>query len=197
MRRVKIGVLASGGGTNLQAIIDSCEHGLLKGIAEVVAVVSNRADAYALERAKKHGIHSRFIDKKSFKGNDDFCREIGKELKSRGVELICLAGYLRMITPELIREFKGNIINIHPALLPRFGGKGMHGQHVHEAVLEAGEKESGATVHWVTELYDSGEIIVQEKVQVMPNDTPETLAKRVLLVEHELYPRAIKKIIEK
>ncbi|MCX5781510.1 MAG: phosphoribosylglycinamide formyltransferase [Elusimicrobia bacterium] len=194
--KVRIGVLVSGGGTNLQAIIDSCESGILKDIAEIAAVISNKADAYALERAKKHGIYSKFIDRKNFQGNAAFCQEIAKELKSRGVKLICLAGYLCMITPELIKEFKGNIINIHPALLPKFGGKGMYGHNVHETVLKSGDKESGATVHWVNEIYDNGEIIIQKRVSVIPNDTPESLAKRILPVEHQIYPEAILKIIK-
>ncbi len=181
----------------MQAIIDSCESGILKDIAEIAAVISNKADAYALERAKKHGIYSKCIDRKNFQGNAEFCLEIAKELKNREVELICLAGYLCMITPELIKEFKGNVINIHPALLPKFGGKGMYGHHVHETVLKSGEKESGATVHWVNEIYDNGEIIIQKKVPVIAGDTPETLAKRVLEVEHKIYPEAIKIVIDK
>jgi phosphoribosylglycinamide formyltransferase-1 len=191
---VKLGVLISGGGSNLQAIIDACEKGILKGKAEVSVVISNKAEAFGLERAKKHGIPAVFIDKKLCSDAGVFCGEIRKELVKHRADLVCLAGYLLKLEPGLVQGFK--IINIHPALLPKYGGKGMYGHFVHEAVLEAGEKETGATVHWVDEHYDNGKIIIQRKVPVEKGDTPETLAKRVLAVEHRIYPEAILKAIE-
>lgn len=189
----RLGVLVSGGGSNLQAIIDACEKGILKGKAEVAVVISNKAEAFGLERAKKHGIPAVLIDKRSCADAGSFCAEIQKELVKNKVDLVCLAGYLLKLEPGIVQGFK--IINIHPALLPKYGGKGMYGHFVHEAVIAAGEKESGATVHWVDEHYDNGKIVMQEKVSVLNDDTPEALAKRVLEVEHKIYPEAILKII--
>ena len=146
---INIGVLVSGSGTNLQALIDACEYGILKGLAEVSVVISNRRDAFGLERAKMHDIPAVFIDTGIFAENAAFCAKMTLELKKRNVELVCLAGFMRMIDPSLIKAFKGKVLNIHPALLPKFGGKGMYGHYVHEAVIKSGEKESGATVHWV------------------------------------------------
>lgn len=195
MGKKKLGVLVSGGGTNLQAIIDGCESGILKDVAEVKVVISNKSDAYALERAKKHNIEPLFIDRKSFADRASFCDKIVEELKKRGIDIICLAGFLLKLEPNLVRAFPKRIINIHPALLPKFGGKGMYGHYVHEAVIKNGEKESGATVHYVDEEYDHGPTIIQQKVPVMKGDTPEMLAKRVLEVEHKIYPEAILKVI--
>ena len=195
-QKVKIGVLVSGGGTNLQAIIDACEGGILKGLAEIVVVISSRPDVYALERAQKQGIHSKPINRKNFDNDASFCVALAEELKAHSVEIVCLAGFIHMLSPEFISQFQGKIINIHPALLPKYGGKGMYGHHVHEAVIKASEKESGATVHWVDEHYDHGKIIVQKKVPVLPGDNWESLAKRVLEAEHEIYPKAILKVIE-
>ena len=196
MEKVKIGVLVSGGGTNLQAIIDACESGILKDAAKIEAVISNRPEAYALERARNSGIHAKLIDKRNFPDTAEFCKAMSKELKDHEVELVCMAGFLSMLTPEFIGDFKGKVVNIHPALLPKFGGKGMYGHHVHEAVLKALEKESGVTVHWVNEIYDNGKIIMQKKVPVLTGDNCESLAKRVLEVEHKIYPEAILKVIE-
>ena len=189
----KLGILISGGGSNLQAIMDACAFGVLKGKAEVAAVISNKKDAYGLQRAVKNNIPAVFIDRKIYPDAGAFCGEIKKRLTEHKVDLVCLAGFLLKLEPSLTGSFK--IINIHPALLPRHGGKGMYGHFVHEAVIKAGEKESGATVHWVDEQYDHGGAIIQQKVPVFSNDTPETLAERVLEVEHELYPKAILKII--
>ena len=191
---IKIGVLISGGGSNLQSIIDACESGILKGKAQVSVVISNRADAFGLERAKKKGIPAEFIDRKKHADAMSFCAAIKNELEKHNVELLCLAGFLSKLEPNLVKSFK--IVNIHPALLPKYGGKGMYGHHVHEAVVKAGEKESGATVHWVDEHYDHGNIILQEKVAVLAGDTPEALAARVLKVEHKIYPEAILKILK-
>lgn len=194
---INLGILISGGGSNLQAIIDACESGILKGKAKVAVVISNKPGAYGLLRAKKYGIPSQFVDPQCFPDNKQFCEGVCGELRKYKTDIVCLAGFMRMIDPCLLHEFKGKVLNIHPALLPKFGGKGMYGHYVHEAVIKAGEKESGATVHMVDEVYDHGEVILQKKVAVMPGDAPEALADRVLEVEHDIYPKAIKAVIEK
>lgn len=191
---VKIGVLASGNGSNLQAIINACESGVISG-AKVVIVLSNHRDAYCLERARKHNIEGIFVDPKEYENTEKYSQKLSELLKEKQVELVCLAGYLLKLGNSLIKQFENKIINIHPALLPKFGGKGMYGHHVHEAVLAAGEKESGCTVHFVNEIYDSGRIILQKKVPVYDNDTPDTLAKRILEQEHKAFPEAIKIVI--
>ncbi|OGS18658.1 MAG: phosphoribosylglycinamide formyltransferase [Elusimicrobia bacterium RIFOXYA2_FULL_50_26] len=188
---LQIGVLASGSGSNLQAIIDSCDSGVLRGKARVCVVLSNRRDAFALERARKHSIDAIYIDTASC-----CCDKLMlSELQKRNTGLVCLAGYMQKISPVIVAAFPERIINIHPALLPLFGGKGMYGHHVHEAVLSANEKESGATVHFVDDEYDHGSIILQRRVPVLAGDTCKTLAARVLEVEHRLYPEAIAAII--
>jgi phosphoribosylglycinamide formyltransferase-1 len=192
---VRLGVLVSGGGTNLQAIIDACEKGILKGLAEVVLVISNRADAYGLERAKKHRVDALCLERKDYADGPAYSKALADALAARGVDLVCLAGFLLKLEPNFVQAFKGRILNIHPALLPKFGGKGMYGHHVHEAVVAAKELESGATVHFVDEEYDHGMTIVQRKVPVLPGDTGETLAERVLQIEHSIYPEAIRKVI--
>jgi phosphoribosylglycinamide formyltransferase-1 len=195
MSKKKLGVLISGGGTNMQAIVDSCREGILKDVAEVVLVVSNIPDANGLGRAKKLGIETICIERKNYKDNKERCNAMADALKKKGVVLVCLAGFLAKLEPEFIAAFGGKVINIHPALLPKYGGKGMYGHHVHEAVIAHFDKESGATVHWVDGQYDHGEIILQETVQIVPFDTADTLAMKVLEVEHRLYPKAIKKIL--
>jgi len=192
---IKIGVLVSGGGTNLQAIIDSCESGYIPG--RVVVVISNRKDAYALERAKKHNIPALFINPKDYKNLDEYSEKISEELIKKEVDLVCLAGFLLKLSPEFVRKFKNRIMNIHPALLPSFGGPGMYGHHVHEAVIKSGVKITGCTVHFVDEEYDHGPIILQKAVEVKDDDTPEKLAERVLKEEHKIYPEAIKLFAEK
>ena len=192
---IKIGVLVSGGGTNLQAIIDSCESGYIPG--RVVVVISNRKDAYALERAKKHNIPALFINPKDYRNLDEYSEKIAEELIKKEVDLVCLAGFLLKLSPEFVRKFKNRIMNIHPALLPSFGGPGMYGHHVHEAVIKSGVKITGCTVHFVDEEYDHGPIILQKAVEVKDDDTPEKLAERVLKEEHKIYPEAIKLFAEK
>jgi phosphoribosylglycinamide formyltransferase-1 len=197
MAKTNIGVLVSGDGSNLQAIIASCKNGVLKGIARIVIVISNKPNAYGLKRAQDEAIESVFVDRALYKNNTLYCAQILKHLKSKNVGLVCLAGYTLKIEMNLISAYKGKIINIHPSLLPKFGGKGLYGSKVHEAVIGSGEKESGATVHIVERDYDNGEIIVQESVKVLINDTTETLAKKVLAVEHKIYPQAIKIMLDK
>lgn len=191
----KLAVLVSGGGSNLQSIIDNTKNGILKGIAEVVLVISSSPDAYGLVRAQEENIKNYALD---FKNMDkaDYDNQMYKLIKESNADLICLAGYLRKIPDNIVKEYKSRILNIHPALLPKFGGKGMYGHHVHEAVVKAGEKKSGPTVHFVDENYDTGSIILQKEVPVYETDTPDDVAKRVLVQEHIIFPQAIKKVIE-
>lgn len=189
MSGLRIGVLVSGGGTNLQSVIDAVEVGTLK--SQVVCVISNKKAAYGLERARKHQIPAYFINPKE-EGYDEKLLTL---LKDKQVDLVVLAGYLRILNKELIETYKGRIINIHPSLLPKFGGKGFYGLHVHEAVIAAGEKESGATVHYVDTGIDTGKIILQRKLEVMPEDSPESLQKRILSqIEHKILVEAIQSI---
>lgn len=184
MQKVRIGVLVSGGGTNLQKLIDSTEAGSING--EIVAVISDRENAFALERARKHGIKALYLDRKqpSMKTKE--------ELDKLKVELVVLAGYLTILDRDFVRAYEGRIINIHPSLIPSFCGKGFYGEKVHQAAVEYGVKVSGATVHFVDEGTDSGPIILQEPVPVYSEDTAETLAARVLEVEHRLLPEAVR-----
>ncbi len=180
-----LAVFVSGRGSNLQALINSCDHGELKTLARVTLVVASKADIHALEIADSYGI-DRFI----------YSRDIPVStllavLEEHEIGFIALAGYLRRIEPEIVRQFGRRILNIHPALLPKFGGKGMYGMRVHQAVIESGETVSGVTVHYVSEEYDAGQILAQETVTVEKNDTAETLADKVLKIEHQLYPTAI------
>jgi phosphoribosylglycinamide formyltransferase-1 len=186
----KIAVLVSGSGSNLQAIIDAINQKQLN--AEITLVISSNAKAYALERAKQHQIKTYVVAKKDYANPSD---EILKILSAQPVDLIVLAGYLGILQGEILKVYQNKIINIHPALLPKFGGSGMYGHHVHEAVIKAKETESGCTVHYVSAQIDQGEIILQTKVNVLPNDTPDTLAERILVEEHKLLPKAIQKII--
>ena len=186
----KIGVLVSGGGSNLQSIIDKSKSGELQCKVEVI--IGDR-ECYGVERAKEAGIDGYTLDRKVLK--KELCREIDKIVSERGIDLIVLAGFLSIIDEEFVNKWKGRLINIHPSLLPKFGGPGMYGIRVHEAVLKAGEQESGCTVHYVDTAVDSGEIIAQKRVKVLEGDTPEILQKRVLVEEHKLLPESIAKII--
>lgn len=188
MPGIKIGVLASGGGTNLQAIMDACDRGDIEG--SVVVVISDNPDAYALERARKNDIRAEALLPKG-RTRDEHEKLVFDVLSKEGVELVVLAGYMRILTPWLINKYSGHMINIHPALLPSFGGEGMYGEHVHEAVLGYGCKVSGCTVHFVSADVDGGPIILQESVPVLEEDTPDSLADRIHPVEHRLYPKAI------
>ncbi|MDR1474406.1 MAG: phosphoribosylglycinamide formyltransferase [Endomicrobium sp.] len=193
---IRIAILASDGGTNMQAIVNACKTGILKDLAEVILTVSNNASAFVLERAKKENIKSVCIERTNFKDEKFFNKKILTELKNAKTDIVCLAGYIRILGQDIVDEYRDRILNIHPALLPKFGGKGMYGHFVHEAVVKAGETKSGATVHFANEEYDSGKIIMQEEIKVFKTDTPEDVAKRVLKVEHQIYPQAIKKIIK-
>ena len=182
---LNIGVLISGGGSNLQAIIDDCESKKINGNIKVV--ISNREDAFGLERAKKHNIRS------VFEKDED---EVIKILKEENIDLVVLAGYLKIISPKFVSEFENKIMNIHPALIPSFCGDGFYGEKVHQAVIDYGAKVSGATVHFVNEKADAGPIIMQDTVKVMDDDDAKTLAKRVLEVEHTILPRCVKLFCE-
>ena len=178
-------MLASGGGTNLQAILDYLDaRGEARG-ATVSLVASDRASAGALDRARRHGVEVIALDKEQ---RDD---EMARVLESHAIDYIALAGYLRFVPTRVTRQWRGRIVNVHPSLLPSFGGTGMYGIRVHQAVIEAGVRLTGVTVHFVDEEYDCGPIISQWPVPVLPGDTPEVLAERVLAVEHALYPMAL------
>lgn len=189
MKKLNLVVMASGGGTNLQAIIDSIEAGKLD--AQIKAVISNNSKAGALERARNHNIPDIHLSHKQFATPEEFDQRLLSVLKEKETDLIVLAGYMKMISPTVIREYRNRIINIHPALLPSFGGKGMYGIHVHEAVIELGVKVTGVTVHTVDEVYDHGPILYQKCVPVLADDTPESLQQRVLPHEHEAYSKVI------
>lgn len=190
----KLGVLISGGGSNLQAIIDKIESGYISASIEIV--ISNKANAYGLERAKKHGIPTAVISKKDYANEYEFNKAILDELDKYRVDLIVLAGYLSILSPEVVDRYKNRIINIHPSLIPAFCGKGYYGKKVHQAVLDYGVKVTGATVHFVDYGTDTGPIILQKPVLVQPDDDAESLAERVLEVEHELLPKAVKLWVE-
>ncbi len=188
---LKIGVLVSGGGTNLQAIIDEIEKGTM-GETKISFVISNNKNAYALERAKKHQIPAEAISPKDFENRDAFNQALVERIDSYSVDLIVLAGCLLIIPPQLIEKYRNRIINIHPSLIPSFCGKGYYGLHVHEKVLERGVKVTGATVHFVDEGTDTGPIILQKAVMVHQDDTPEILQRRVMEeAEWKILPQAI------
>ncbi len=191
----KLAVLISGNGSNLQAIINSTKYGILKGVAEIVIVISSNPKAFGLQRAEKEGIKNIALDYDNMDKND-YNNKLLELIKEAGADLVCLAGYLKRIPENIIKEYKSRILNIHPALLPKYGGKGMYGHHVHEAVVKAKEKKSGATVHFADEGYDTGSIIMQKEVDLDETDNHEEVAKKVLLVEHEIFPEAIKKVVE-
>lgn len=177
---VKIGVLISGGGTNLQSVIDNCENKTING--EVNVVISNKSEAFGLQRAENHNI------KAIFENEEDKIIEILKENK---VDLVVLAGYLKIVSPKLVNEYKNRIINIHPSLIPAFCGKGYYGEKVHQGVIDYGAKVTGATVHFVDEGADTGPIIMQKTVEVKQDDDVKKLAARVLNVEHEILTKSI------
>ncbi|MGI6425279.1 MAG: phosphoribosylglycinamide formyltransferase [Tepidanaerobacteraceae bacterium] len=190
MSKLKLGVLVSGGGSNLQAIIDTSESGYLP--AEVVVVISSKEGVYALERAKIHNIPSKVVIPKDFKSQKEYEDALIKILASYDVELVILAGFIKVLSPHFVKAFQRRIMNIHPSLIPSFCGDGFYGEKVHKAVLDYGVKITGVTVHFVDEGTDTGPIILQRAIYVKESDTPETLAARVLQEEHKIYPEAIK-----
>ena len=193
---LKIAVLVSGGGTNLQAIIDSIQNGKLKNV-QIVRVISNKEDAYALTRAKDHGIEARCIRPKDYDDRRLYFEAMAEDIRESGAELIVLAGFLVVLSEEFVSEFRGRIINIHPSLIPSFCGDGFYGLRVHERALERGVKVTGATVHFVDEGTDTGPIIMQKAVEVQEGDTPEVLQKRVMeQAEWIILPAAIQAIAD-
>ena len=193
---MKIAVFVSGGGTNLQAIIDNTKDGILKDI-EIALVLSSSKDAYALERAANNGIKSVVVSKKDFDSVEDWDEAVVKAVDESGAELIVLAGYLSLMGPKVVSKYSNRIINIHPALIPSFCGAGMYGIRPHKAALAKGVKVSGATVHFVNENYDEGPILLQKAVDVLPDDTPETLQRRIMeQCEWKILPQAIRLIAD-
>ncbi|QFY44687.1 phosphoribosylglycinamide formyltransferase [Candidatus Methylospira mobilis] len=182
---MKLAFLASHNGSNMQAVIDACNSGKLA--CKPVLVISNNRESGALARAQKEGIPSVHLSLQTHRDTEALDHAILAALQQHGADWVVLAGYMRKLGAATLSAYRGRIVNIHPALLPKFGGQGMYGINVHRAVLAAGEAESGATVHLVDGEYDHGEILAQRKVPVLPDDTPETLAQRVLNVEHQLY----------
>ena len=189
----RLGFLASHRGSNMQAVIDACRSGRLN--AEPVVVISNNGGSGALERAENEGIPAYCISSRTFPDEKKLDRVIRDTLLRHKVDLVILAGYMKKIGAETLDAFGGKMINIHPSLLPRHGGAGMYGMKVHEAVIAAGDTETGVTIHLVGDDYDSGRILAQEKVPVGPGDTAEALAERVLKVEHRLYVETLEKIL--
>lgn len=191
---MNIAVFASHGGSDLQAIVDGCKNGFID--AQVAVVISNNADSMALQRAEREKIPHYHLSVKKSGREEILAAEILEVLDKYDIDMIFLAGYMRMLHTSILDKYNNRIFNIHPALLPKFGGKGMYGMNVHKAVIEAKEKETGVTIHRVNAEYDSGEIIAQTTVSVLENDTAEILAARVLEKEHEFLVEVISDIIE-
>ncbi len=190
----KIAVLVSGGGTNLQALIDAQESGVLKS-GRIALVIANKADAYALTRAQNAGIETAVVLKKECPSHEVFEQKIRDLLDSHGIDLIVLAGFMVILSEAFTSAYPRRIINVHPSLIPSFCGEGFYGLRVHEAALAYGVKVTGATVHFVNEIPDGGEIILQKAVAIRENDTPETLQKRVMrLAEWKILPAAVEKV---
>lgn len=195
MMSIRIAILVSGHGrgSNMAAIIDACQRGEIDGL--VVLVIGTRSEAPALQRAAEKGVLTRVISPRNL-SEEEYAQRLLHALNEAQVDLVCLAGYMRLLPLPVVQAYAGRVMNIHPALLPLFGGKGMYGEHVHRAVLESGMKVSGCTVHFVDEHYDTGPIIVQRCVPVEEDDTWETLAARVLVQEHQAYVQAVKLFAE-
>ena len=191
---LRVGVLVSGGGTNLQAIMDAVDSGKITN-AEISLVVSNNPGAYALNRAESRGIPAKCISPKTFENREEFHKALLLELQENKIDLVVLAGFLVRVPDLLLHAYPDKIINIHPALLPKFGGKGMYGDRVHEAVVAAGETESGITIHYINEHYDEGAIIFQASCPVLPSDTPDEVAAKVHALEYAHYPHVIESLL--
>ena len=194
MKAFNIAVYISGSGSNFKAVLDNTHNGYLA--SKIKLVFSSNKKAGGLQYALKAGIETVIIKRNEFLNSDEFAQKQLNYLNKQKIDLIILAGYMKKIPPKVIENFKGQILNIHPALLPKYGGKGMYGINVHEAVLKNKEKKSGATIHFVDKIYDNGQILMQKEVVVYENDSPVDLQQRVLSVEHELYSAAIKKLEE-
>ena len=193
INKTRIALFCSGSGSNFKALFHAIRNKQLP--AEIVLCLSNRAQCGAMEFAEQNGIATAHISEKQFASFDEFAVAMVERLQKHQIDIILLAGYMRKVPDAVVAAFPGRMLNIHPALLPKFGGEGMYGIRVHTAVLEAGETETGATVHFVNEEYDKGEILLQRRVPVLPGDTAETLAEKVLECEHTLYPDALEKLL--
>ncbi len=197
MLKTRIAVLVSGGGTNLQALIDAEKDGILHS-GEIVVVVSGNEKAYALERARKAGIPTEIVNKKQYESQRDYEQALEQKLAEYGVQMVVLAGFMNILSGEFTKEYPDRIINVHPSLIPSFCGKGFYGLKVHEAALDYGVKVTGATVHYVNEVPDGGKIILQKAVDVLEGDTPEILQKRVMeQAEWILLPKAAELVAAK
>ena len=192
--KAKIAVLVSGGGTNLQALIDAEKSGIINS-GEIVLVISNKADAYALKRAKKNGIETLVINNKSYSTRTEFEAKLIEAIDSRNIDIIVLAGFMCILTEDFTSHYPKRIINVHPSLIPSFCGDGFYGLRVHRAALDYGVKVTGATVHFVNEIPDGGEIIMQKAVEIKDGDTPEILQKRVMeQAEWIILPASVEKV---
>lgn len=189
MSELSVAVFASGGGTNLQSLIDASKRSELGG--RISAVISNNSGAYALERARNGNIDAYHISSVRFPERERLVSEIMSTLENHKANLIVLAGYMKLLPVEVVRKYRNRILNIHPALLPKYGGKGMYGMNVHKAVIGSGDRISGATVHFVDEIFDHGVILIQRTVPVSPEDDAESLAAKVLKIEHRILPAAV------
>lgn len=185
----KIAIMVSGGGSDMQSIIDNIENGNID--AKIEMVVCSKDGIFAQERAKKHNLLCKVFAKQNFESLENMYDNMMKDFESLQIDYIVLAGYLTILTPNIVEKYRRKIINIHPSLIPKYCGMGFYGMRVHEAVIKNGESKSGATVHFVDEGADTGEIIAQESVPVLENDTAETLQKRVLELEHKLLPKTL------
>ena len=191
---INIVVFASGSGTNFQSIIDATEDGQIPG--QICGLITNKDGIQAIERAKKHGISYKTLSPSQFNNKSEYTEELLDQLANWNTDLIALAGYLLKVPAEVIQKYEGRILNIHPSLLPKYGGKGFYGLNVHRAVIDNEETESGCTVHLVTEEYDTGPILAQKKVPVKHSDDASSLAERVLKEEHELFPKVIAELAD-
>jgi phosphoribosylglycinamide formyltransferase-1 len=192
MKKKRIAFLASGGGSNVEALLKAMQDPAYP--AEPVLVLTNNPQAGVLEKAARYGVPSQTLNHKAYPSREAFDAALVAALQPAAPDLICLAGYMRILTPVLLKAYGGRILNIHPSLLPKHGGPGMFGHHVHAAVLMVGDQESGPSVHWVTEEVDGGAVILQERVPVLRGDSPESLAARVLEAEHRVYPEALRRV---
>ncbi len=197
LKKARIAVLVSGGGTNLQALIDAEKNGIIKH-GEIITVISNVPGAYALERAKQNNIEAICVEKKKCKSQQEFEHKLFDVIDSRKIDLIILAGFMSILSEEFTSKYANRIINVHPSLIPSFCGKGYYGLNVHIAALQYGVKVTGATVHFVNEIPDGGEIIMQKAVKILKNDSPQTLQKRVMeQAEWIILPKAAEEVSKK
>ncbi|MBL4682653.1 MAG: phosphoribosylglycinamide formyltransferase [Pseudomonadales bacterium] len=188
----KIGILVSHQGTNFQAIVDACDTGRIG--AKIVVAISNNSQSEGLKRARRASIEAVHLSSSTHPNPDDLDAAIARVFESRNVDIVVTAGYMKKLGSITLRKFSGKILNVHPSLLPKHGGKGMFGMNVHKAVIKAGDSESGITIHWLDEQYDTGPLIAQKRVRVFDGDTPESLAKRILVEEHELLVATLEKL---